>query len=176
MALTTSPFLVKNINVLMAKSPATKIDYRCTLNTAILRPSTGGGGGTGVTFETYCNTFSGGSNAGGTTWTLELTGFQAYADVTDLSNLLFVEEGNAIDYVLVPVGGTVSATNPGFQGQFTATPVDIGGTANQYATFTTSQPCTAKPTKIITPPAGVFAASDEDVDTYGGGTKVRAYG
>jgi hypothetical protein len=164
-ALTLTPFLVKNINVLMSKAPATKIDYRCTLNTAILRPATGGGGGAGVTYETFCNTFSGGAAAGGTTWTLELSGFQAYADVTDLSNLLFAEEGNVIDYVLVPVGGTVSATNPGYQGQFTATPVDIGGTANQFAVFTTSQPCTAKPTKIVVPPVGVFA----------GGTKVKSY-
>ena len=52
-------------------------------------------------------------------------------------------------YELVPAGGTVSATNPGFTGTVTATPTAIGGTVGETAAFTVALQCTAKPTKKI---------------------------
>jgi len=147
---TTSPFVLDDVSLTLSPVSGSAEEYQCQLNRAELVPSTGGGGG-GATFESFCNTYSGG---GGTaSWTLELTGMQAYSDAADLSMLLFNEEGEEYEFVLTPMGGTISATNPGFSGTVTLVPTNIGGTANQYATLTVSLPCSGKPTLLNTPPA-----------------------
>ena len=150
MAITTSPFVLDDVSLTLKPTAGTAEEYQCQLNRAELVPSTGGGGG-GATFETFCNTYS--SSGGNASWALEITGFQAYADAADLSMVLFDNEGQEYEYVLTPMGGTISAANPGFQGTLTLVPTNIGGTANQYAQMTVSLPCNGKPTKITTPPA-----------------------
>ena len=155
MPIATSPFLLKDASLtLIAKADAgtgTPVEYSCQLNQAQLTPAEGGGGT--QTYETFCDTHT--SSGSTSTWTLDLGGFQAFEDATDLSTLLFDEEGEIFSYVLTPKGGTVSATNPGFKGDVTLKPVAVGGTAGTFATFTISLPCTAKPTKITT--AGALA-------------------
>jgi hypothetical protein len=157
MALTTSPFLLKNLSLTLVKTAevaGVAEEYRCQLTAATLTPSTGGGGG-GSTLETFCDSYSS-TGASTATWTLDLSGFQAYKDVTDLSILLFNDEGENYTYTLMPEGpAPISATNPGFTGEVTLIPTTIGGTANQYATFTVSLPTVGKPTMITAPP--VFA-------------------
>ena len=146
MPITVAPFVLKDITVTLKVGVGTATEYRCQLNRAELVPAASGGGT--QTYDTFCDTFTSGSAS--TAWTLELAGFQAYADVTDLSNFLFDNEGEIAEYVLTPLGGAVSASNPAFTGEVTLAPTNIGGTANQYATLTVSLPCSGKPTKDIT--------------------------
>ena len=122
-------------------------EFRCQLTKAQLTPADSST--SSATLETFCNTYT--SPGGLSVWTLDLDGFQAYADATDLSMLLFDHEGEEGTYHLVPAGGVVSATNPGFQGVVTLKPTAVGGTAKQYGTFSVSLPCTEKPTKVVTP-------------------------
>lgn len=149
MPISTAPFLMNGVSLTLSLAGGTPVEYKCQLNQAQLTPGTGGGGG-GSTYETFCATFDSGG-AGNSTWTLDLGGFQAFADVEDLSLFLFDNEGALLDFVLTPLGGTVSATNPAFSGQVTAAPTAIGGTANQYATYTISLPVQGKPVKEIGP-------------------------
>jgi len=162
MPISTAPFVLKEVSLTLVKSgdATTPVEYRCQLSQAQLTPSAGAGA-TGATLETFCETFD---NSGTTSssWVLDLAGFQAFADVTDLSMISFVDEGEKYDFVLVPVGGTISTTNPGFSGQVTMVATPIGGTANQYASFTVSLPCVSKPTMLTTPPVAAAGAGVED--------------
>ena len=147
---TTSPFVLDDVSLTLSPVSGSGEEYQCQLNRAELVPSTGGGGG-GATFESFCNTYSGG---GGTaSWTLELTGMQAYADAADLSMLLFNEEGEAVRVRAHPDGRHHQRHESRLRGTVTLVPTNIGGTANQYATLTVSLPCAGKPTLLSTPPA-----------------------
>jgi len=149
MALTTAPFVMRDVTLsLKPVASGTAEEYRCQLNKAQITPA--GGGGASITYDTFCATFS--EQSGGATFTLDLGGFQAYADVADLSILLWNSAGEKYTFVLTPLGGTISATNPGFTGEVTLIEAVVGGTANQYATFEVSLPCSAKPTAIVAPP------------------------
>lgn len=150
MAITVQPFVLRDVSLtLEPASGGTPQEYQCQLSAATLTPSSTGG--TGNTLETFCDTYSdAGSNA---TWTLDLAGFQQYTDAADLALLLYNSEGEVYDFVLTPMGGTISATNPGFSGQVTLVPTQIGGTANQWATFSVSLPLVSKATVLSTPPA-----------------------
>ena len=165
MAMATSPFLLNNLTVSLKKIKnadgtaavgGAREEYRCQLNTASLTPSSGTG--TSQTYETFCSTFDSGG-AGSSTWVLNLAGFQSYTDVADLSIILFNDEGAVYEYVLQPMGGVTSATNAGFMGEVTIIPTVIGGTANQYATFTVDLPCVQKPVMLTAPAPAVFAAA-----------------
>jgi hypothetical protein len=167
MPISTQPFVLNNVSVTLKKiknsdgsaATGTRTEYRCQLNTATLTPSAAAGAA--QTYDTFCDTFSSGGG-GGATWVLGLAGFQAYADVTDLSLILFDDEGAVYEYVLTPMGGVVSATNPAFQGQVTIIPTVIGGVANQYATFTVDLPAVSKPTKIVAPPTLLTAGEEPE--------------
>jgi hypothetical protein len=149
MPITTSPFVLDDVSLtLVPTAGGTAEEYQCQLNRAELVPAAGTSSGN--SFETFCDTYS--SSGGNSSWTLELTGFQAYVDAADLSMLLFNDEGVEYDFVLTPAGGVISATNPAFDGTVTLVPTNIGGTANQYAQFSVSLPCSGKPTAITTPP------------------------
>jgi hypothetical protein len=151
MPITTSPFLLKDVSVtlkLASDTTGEPIEYKCQLRRAELVPGTAGGGG-GTEYTTFCDTFSAGGSAGGTTWELALEGFQAFADATDLALFLFDHDGETADFELLPKGGTPSATNPGFKGQVTLVPTNIGGTANEYAQFSVTLPVVSKPTKVV---------------------------
>ncbi len=129
MPIATKPFSMNNVSLtLTTTGGATPIEYRCQLSRAELVPAASSTSATSE-YATFCETHSiGGGSA--TTWTLELSGFQAWADATDLSNFLFDEDGNELDYVFIPAGGVVSATNPSFSGTVTASPTPVGGSAN----------------------------------------------
>lgn len=148
MAQSTAPFSMNNVSVKLkaADDVGTAVEYRCQLNRAELVPAASTSGG-GNEMQTFCDTFSttGITNA---SWTLELAGFQAWADVTDLTNFLFDHEGEELVYELTPLGGTVSPTNPKFTGTVIAAPTPIGGTANNYGQFTVSLAAQGKPTKV----------------------------
>lgn len=160
MPIATSPFTLSDVSLTLkvAGGAAVATEYMCQLNRAELVPAAAS---TGSEFETFCDTFAAPPKAA--SWTLELTGFQAWADATDLSLFLFDNELKESDFILAPVlnaENPISATNPGFQGKVVLTPGSIGGTANQYAQMTVSLVVKGKPTKITTPP--VALAVDED--------------
>ena len=168
MALTVAPFVLNNVSLTLEKvrnsdgsaaTAGTAAEYRCQLNTASLTPSQKTGAA--QEYITFCDTHTS-PGGGGSTWVLNLAGFQAYTDVTDLSLLLFNDEGAVYEYVLTPLGGTLSATNPGFRGEVTIIPTVIGGTANTYAAFTVDLPCTGKPTMIVAPPTAMAASGGEE--------------
>ena len=148
---TLAPFALRNISLTLVKSSlvatAPRVEYRCTLNQAQLTPAAATGAA--ATYETFCETFNSATTE--STWTLDLGGFQAFADANDLSMLMFDDENELYTYVLTPVGGVVSPTNPGFTGEVRLKPSAIGGTANQYASYTVSLPCEAKPVKSTVP-------------------------
>lgn len=150
MPIATKPFSMNNVSLTLKTTGAgTAIEYKCQLQRAELVPSASTTSATSD-YPTFCETHSiGGGSA--TTWTLELSGFQAWADATDLSNLLFDEDGNELEYVLTPAGGVVSATNPSFSGTVTASPTPVGGSANSVAQFSVSLQCTGKPDKNVAP-------------------------
>lgn len=150
MPVTTSPFLMNDVTVKLVASGGTLVEYRCQLSRAELVPSQAAGAG-GSTYSTFCDTFDSGGG-GNSSWTLELSGFQAVKDAEDLTRFLFANEGELLDYELVPAGGVIAADNTGYSGQCTAVPTPIGGTANSYATFDVSLPCQGKPTELVTPP------------------------
>lgn len=149
MPLTTAPLVLNDLTLTLRKKGEVTAaeDYRCQLQTATLTPSAAANS---QTYDTFCDTHS--SPGGSATWVLNLAGFQAYADVADLSLILFNDEGETYEYVLTPNGGPLSASNPGFAGDVTIIPTQIGGTAKQYATFTVDLPCTSKPTMITVDP------------------------
>lgn len=150
MAQTAKPFVLKDVSLTLVKTsetPGTPVEFRCQLSRAELVPSSSGGGG-GATLDTFCDSYSD-SGAGSSTWTLELAGFQAYADVSDFSIISFEDEGVEYDFALAPLGGTPSATNPAFEGKVTMVATPIGGTAKQYAQFTAALPCSGKPTMVV---------------------------
>lgn len=159
MPITQTPILLKDVSLTLIKTGTTGTaeEYSCQLSQAQLTPSAGGGGGGGATLETFCDTYSSQGAGANATWTLDLGGFQQYQDVADLSMLLFNNEGSKYTFVLNPdigVKDPASASGYSFTGEITATPVQIGGTANQYATFTTSQPLVSKPVASVVTPAG----------------------
>ena len=182
-ALSLSPFVLNKTTLTLKRilDPAgaaaapvgTRTEYRCQLNTATLTPSGATGGGNTTTYVTFCQEFEEDTTpSGGGGWTLNLAGFQAYADVTDLSLLLFSDEGSVWEYVLVPTGGAISATNPGFRGTVKFQPSTIGGTAQTYATFTVDLPCvtvpaatdptsTIKPKLVTTAPGALLSAEEQ---------------
>ena len=150
MTLTSSPFRLRDVDVHLAPKgtdPMTAPSYRCQLTQAELVPSASGGGDA---IETFCATHE--DPGGRATWALQLAGFQAYADAQDLTMLLFDHELEEFDYVLLPRGGVVSASNPGFSGTVTLTPTNIGGTAATWAAFTVSLAATGKPVKVTAAP------------------------
>ena len=156
MPITTSPFTLTNTSLVLTPTAGVETEYRCQLTQAQLTPSTTTGGG-GNEVATFCTTHSSGGAGALATWTLDLAGFQAYADATDLTMFLYEHEGEKLAFTLTPIGpDPISATNPGFTGEVTATPTQVGGTAQQYATFTVSLPVSAKPLVLKTPPAAVF--------------------
>jgi hypothetical protein len=147
---TLTPFLLKDVSLTMRPKGTTGAtqEFRCQLSQAELVPSAASGGG--ASLATFCDTFT--DPGGDATWVLTMSGFQAWKDVTDFAMVAFDHEGEEYEFVLAPMGGTISATNPGFKGIITLIPVNVGGTANQYAVFTTSQPVSGgKPTKITAP-------------------------
>lgn len=146
MALATSPFTLSDVSltlILSSDAVGDPVQYRCQLNQAQLTPSASS---SGSEFETFCDTFAAPPKAA--SWVLDLVGFQAYGDATDLSLFLFDHELEKATYELLPAGGVASATNPGFTGEVTLSPGAIGGTANQYAQMTVSLVCDGKPTKV----------------------------
>ena len=142
MALATAPFVLKDVGLTLKKGVAAAVEYRCQLSQAQLTPAAGTS--SGATMETFCATFDS-SGTGYATWTLDLAGFQAFKDVTDFSVISFNDEGVTYDFVLMPIMGAVSPTNPSLLGQVKMVATAVGGTANQYAQFTASLPCLAKP-------------------------------
>ncbi len=149
MAITQSPFLLKDVSLTLVKSGevTTPVEYRCQLSQAELVPSAASGGG--ASLSTFCDEYS--SPGGNATWVLTLSGFQAYQDAADLSVILFNDEGETYDFVLMPIQGAVSAANPAFEGQVTIVPTNIGGTANTYGVYTVSLPCAQKPLMVTVP-------------------------
>lgn len=160
MAQTLAPFILKDVIVTLqlvddgtaippaAPIPGALTEFQCQLNRAELVPSTTGGTGE-QTYETFCGPHSSGAGTSGSTWTLELSNFQSWADVEDLSNFLFDNEGAEAYYTLAPYGGAApSATAPAFEGTVTLLATNVGGTAATYAVSTVSLPCKEKPTKV----------------------------
>lgn len=155
MAMTTNPFVLKDTSVQFRKdSDPELIEYRCQMTAASLVPSDAGGGG-GNTLSTFCYDYTD-SSVSPSKWALELSGFQSFADAQDFSMWAFDNEGEDVDFLLVPGqnGSELSVDNPGFTGVVTVKPTVIGGTAKQYATFTVSLPCVERPVKF-TGPAGM---------------------
>lgn len=150
MPLTTSPFVMKDVTLTLVKSGGgTPVEMRCQLSQAEIVPGGSTGGGTDLSYSTFCDDFSTTSSSG-KTYALTLSGFQALADATDFARLAWEEEDEIFDFVLTPMGGTVSATNPAFEGQVTMQATNIGGTAGQYATFqSVALPCVTKPTMVL---------------------------
>jgi hypothetical protein len=155
MPITTAPFTLRDTSLtltLVGGQAAVAVEYRCQLTAATLTPSDASTSSTELV--TFCTTHSDSSGGGDATWSLDLEGFQSFADATDLAMFLFDNEGEKATFVLLPGqnGETISATNPGFSGTVTLKPTAIGGTARAYATFTVSLPCDSKPTKVTTAP------------------------
>jgi len=151
-AASSAPFVLNKVSLTLVESsatPGTPVEYKCQLSQAQLTPSAAAGT-TGATMETFCATYDN-SGSAAATWVLDLAGFQAWADVTDFSVISFNDEGVEYDFVLMPIEGTVSATNPSFTGTVTMVATPVGGTANQYAQFTASLPCKSKPLMVVTP-------------------------
>jgi hypothetical protein len=150
MTMTASPFRLKDTDLLLGPKGSDLADasIRCQLTQSELVPSASGGGDS---LETFCATFA--DPGGRATWELQLAGFQAYADAQDLTMLLFDHELEEFDFLLLPRGGTVSATNPGFSGTVTLTPTNIGGTAAAWATFTVTLTVKGRPVKVTSVPA-----------------------
>jgi len=146
MPLTLQPYLLKDVSLTLVKSGevTTPVEYRCQLTQAELTPTASTGGGNAL--STFCDDFS--DSGGMATWALTLAGFQALADATDFSVLSFVEEGEQFDFVLAPLGGPPSASNPGFTGTITMVATAIGGTAKAWAVFTAACPCVSKPVMV----------------------------
>jgi hypothetical protein len=150
----SAPFILKDVTLSLSLVddgtglPGDPVEFRCQLNRAELVPAAGGGAGE-QTYETFCGPFTSGGGTTGSTWTLELSNFQAYVDVEDLSNYLFDNETKRAYYSLLPLGGAVSSAKPAFEGEVTLVAQAIGGTAATYAVATVSLPCTEKPTKRI---------------------------
>ena len=153
--ITTKPFSLDNLELGLKVAGDTAvvnpIQYRCQLGRSELVPSASTGGGNELV--TFCETHT--SPTGKASWTLELEGFQAWSDISDLSLMLFNNEGETLDFILVPSGGLVGPSNPAFTGQCLAVPTPVGGTAGSYATFTVSLPCLGKPVIAVT-----FAAAE----------------
>lgn len=153
MPLTLQPYLLKDVSLTLVKQgdAGPPVEYRCQLSAASLLPTAQTGGGNAL--ETFCDTFS---DAGGmATWVLQLAGFQALADATDFSVLSYNEEGELFDFLLTPIGGVISASNPGFEGVAAMVATQIGGTAKTWATWTADLPLSQKATMLTAPP--VFA-------------------
>lgn len=152
MPITGKPWTLRDTSITLkiGSDPAT--EYRCQLTAASLVPSAASGGNE---LETFCDKYT--DSSGDATWTLELEGFQSYADAQDFSLWAFEHEGEKADFVLVPgqAGSIISATNPGFGGVVTVAPTTIGGTAKQYATFSVSLECESRPSVLKTPVVAV---------------------
>ncbi len=150
MAQTANPFVLQKVGLTLTKvgGAGTEQEFRCQLSRAELVPAASSGGG-GATLDTFCASYSD-SGAGSSTWTLELSGFQAWSDVTDFSVISFNDEGEKYNFSLTPIDfeAGASTTNPAFEGEVTMVATPIGGTAKQYAQFSASLPCTAKPTMV----------------------------
>ena len=145
MAITTSPFLTNDAEILLSlASGGTPVEYRCQLRRAEVVPSTGA---SSPEMETYCETHTGA--AAPQTWTVELEGFQALDDAEDLTRFLLTNAGEDLNYDLAPKGGVASATNPHYTGVCIARATNIGGVANSFAQFTVTLPCTATPTEVV---------------------------
>ena len=150
MPLTASPFLMNDVLVQIGLAGAAGVEYRCQLKRAEWVPAAASTATT-VTYETFCETHEDETDAP-QKWTLELEGFQAVADATDLSKFLFTNRGVLLDVLLIPQGGVIAADNPGYSGVVKARPTPIGGSANAYASFAVSLPAEDEPVELITPP------------------------
>lgn len=157
MPATAAPFLLTDVTLTLRKvgEVTAAAEYRCQLGKAQITPAAGTG--TTQEYATFCDDFSSGT-AAGSTFTLDLGGFQAFADVTDLTRLLWIDAGEKYEFVLTPQAGPISDTSPGFSGEVTLVEAPVGGTAKTYATFEVSLPCTAKPTLLTVAPAAAAAA------------------
>jgi hypothetical protein len=152
--ITTAPFTLKDTSLTLKlideAGTTTATEYRCQLTEATWVPSDAST--STQELVTFCTTHSDSTGGGDATWVLQLAGFQSFMDANDLAMFLFDNEGKKAEATLLPgqSEGAVSATNPAFKGTVTLKPVNIGGTARQYATFTVSLPASAKPTKVTT--------------------------
>jgi hypothetical protein len=150
--ITTAPFTLKDTSLTLKLidegGTATVQEYRCQLTEATWVPSDAST--SSQELVTFCTTHSDSTGGGNATWVLQLAGFQSFSDSNDLALFLFENEGEKAEATLLPGqgGATVSATNPGFKGTVTLKPVNIGGTARQFATFTVSLPADTKPSKV----------------------------
>lgn len=159
MPVTTAPIVLSNLSLTLKKlrdadgTPAvgaTATEYRCQLGKAQVTPASSGG--SSETYDTFCDTHTS-ESGGGKTFNLDLGGFQGYADTADLTLIMWQDAGAVYEFILIPQGGVISATNPGVQGEVTMVEGPIGGNAKKYATFEVSLPCVQKPDLIVAPPA-----------------------
>jgi hypothetical protein len=175
MAIATSPFVLNDVSltlILDSNTAGVPQEYMCQLNRAELVPAAAS---TGSEFETFCDTFTPPPKQA--TWTLELTGFQAWQDAADLSIFLFDNELLKAKFVLMPIAtvtGELVGPLTGFSGVVTLTPGQIGGAANQYAQMTVSLSVEGKPTRAGGPPVpvgptGPTAASASSSELVGAG-------
>lgn len=156
MAKSLSPFKLKDTDVQLVEAGGTfgaDTSFRCQLTKAELVPSASS---SGDDLETFCATHS--DSGGDATWELQLDGFQG-TDAEDLAMLAFDHEGEEFDFLLIPKGGVISTTNPGFQGTITLTPTSIGGQANAWATYSATFKCKQKPVKVTAPVVAAVAAA-----------------
>jgi hypothetical protein len=150
--ITVKPFTLQHVSVTLKlldeAGTTTATEYKCQLTEATWVPSDAST--STQELVTFCETHSDSTGGGNATWVLQLAGFQSFMDANDLAVFLFDNEGKKAEAVLLPnqANGAVSATNPAFQGEVTLKPVNIGGTARQYATFTVSLPASTKPSKV----------------------------
>jgi hypothetical protein len=160
MPATLSPFLLTDVTLTLKKvgaaEPAAQVI--CQLGKAQITPAANQG--TTQEYATFCDDFSSSTSAA-TTFTLDLGGFQAYADVTDLSRLLWIDAGEKYEFVLAPQAGPISDSSPGFSGVVTFVEAPVGGTAKTYATYEVSLPCDGKPELLTAPPVAADAAASE---------------
>lgn len=154
----TKAFVLKNVSLTLVEADAagTAVAYECQLSKAIITPSAG----STTSYTTFCAKFD--DIAEESSYTLDLSGFQAYQDVADLTVILWEEAGKVYDFVLQPnlgqaAGSAISATNYAFSGQVTLVEAPIGGTVNEWATFDVSLPCVTKPTMLLAPPVPLSA-------------------
>lgn len=157
MPITGAPFALKDTSLTLelVEGGGTAQEYRCQLSRAELVPSQGGGGGAELT--TFCDTYS--EASGESTWELQLEGFQSFKEANDFAIWAFTNEGKKAKFVLAPGqgGGVISQTNPGFGGEVTVKPTNVGGTAKDYAKFAVTLKVTTKPDVLTAPPALAFA-------------------
>lgn len=139
MPLTTKPFVLRSVLFQIDTT-----EYQCEVSNVTFTPTT-----STQEYAVLCPNGSG-TDMGATTWVMTVEGYGIY-EKTSLLDFMFTNQGSTATVTYQPKGATPGVDNPTITATVTVPPPGLGGTVNEFSTFSVEFPVQGAPTMTWTP-------------------------